>query len=281
MITIDELSSVKETRKTNLYYEEKEYLQHIFLNALSKYSENFVFKGGTCLRICFGFERASEDLDFNTNIDLGKVREIVKKCLKDFELLNIPYKIYSEKEFKGNLRIEIRFEGPLFSGKSSSTNTLKIDFNKGKVKYIKAKVIPKLFSDVPIFTIIVLDEKEILAEKIRAMTNRAEPRDFYDVWMLLNNNIIIDKNLLREKLKEEKTSLSKLKTPSKEAYEIQLRNLLQYLPPYEQVKNEVLKKVTSEHQSSLSRSPQPPINHTHNHLTNHPSIPNPYKPFIH
>lgn len=246
MISKEELNSVKETRKTTLYYEEKEYLQYIFLNAISKYPENFVFKGGTCLRICFGFERASEDLDFNTNLSIKEVKEIVSKCLKDFELLSIPYKIYSQKEFEGNLRIEIRFEGPLFTGKPSSTNALKIDFNKRKVKNTKAKVVSKLFSDVPMFTLIVLDEKEILTEKMRALTKRAEPRDLYDVWMLLSNNIRIDKALLKEKLKEEKTDLSKLKMPSKEEYEIQLKNLIKYLPSYEQVKNEVLKAIIAE-----------------------------------
>lgn len=243
MITIEELNSAKEKRKTNLYYEEKEYLQYIFLNSISKYADNFIFKGGTCLRICFGLERASEDLDFNTNLNTEKTIKIVEKCLKDFELLNIPYKIYSKKEFEGNLRIEVRFEGPLFSGKSSSTNTLKIDFNKSKVKYTKAKVIQKLFSDVPMFTIKVMDEKEILAEKIRAMTNRTESKDIYDVWMLFNNDITMDKELIREKLKEEKTKITNLKIPSKEEYETQLKNLVSHLPSYKQIKEDVLEKI--------------------------------------
>jgi hypothetical protein len=36
MISLEELNEVKEKRKTNLYYEEKEYLQYIFLNAMSR-----------------------------------------------------------------------------------------------------------------------------------------------------------------------------------------------------------------------------------------------------
>lgn len=243
MITLDELSEIKEKRKTNLYYEEKEYIQYIFLNAISKYSGNFVFKGGTCLRICFGLERASEDLDFSTTLQLNEIKEIVVKCLKDFELLNIPYKIYSEKEFKENLRVEVRFQGPLFNGNQSSSNTLKIDFNKQKVQNKVAKVVQKLFSDVPLFTLVVLDEKEILAEKIRTLVNRAEPRDLYDIWMLLNKGIKIDKNLLKEKLKEEKSKISNLKLPSKEEYERDLKNFILFIPPYEQVKKEVLEKL--------------------------------------
>lgn len=239
MISIEELNQVKIKRKTNLYYEEKEYLQYIFLNVISKYSDNFVFKGGTCLRICFEHERASEDLDFNTNLNVDKIKTVVEECLKEFKLLNINCKIYSEKVFEGNIRIEVRFEGPLFAGKLSSTNTLKIDFNKGKVKYKIVKVVHRLFSDVPQFTIVVLGEKEIFAEKIRALISRGEPKDLYDVWMLLNEKIEGDKELLLSKLKEEKVDFAKLKLPSEEEYTIALKNLVNILPPYEQVKKEV------------------------------------------
>ena len=238
MISLEELNEIKEKKKTGLYYAEKEYLQYIFLNAISKYSENFIFKGGTCLRICYGLERASEDLDFSTNLPLQRIKEIVKKCLQNFELLNIPYKIYAEREFKNNLRIEVRFQGPLYKGKSASTNTLKVDFNMQKTINKSAKVVSKLFSDVPLFTILVLNEKEVLAEKIRALVNRKQPRDLYDVWMLINKGVEIDKNLIEKKLKEEKGDLKRVSFPSKEEYERDLKSLVHVLPPYEQVKKE-------------------------------------------
>lgn len=171
------------------------------------------------------------------------MKEIIYKCLKDFEFLNIKYKIYSEKEAKGNLRTEIRFESPLFTGSQASTNTLKIDFNKQKIKNKIAKVVQKLFSDVPLFTLVVMDEKEILTEKIRALINRKESRDFYDIWMLLSKGIKIDKKLLLEKSKEEKSKLSNLKFPSREEYERDLKNLIKYIPPYEQLKKEILEAV--------------------------------------
>ncbi len=240
MISIEELNEIKERKKTNLYYEEKEYLQYIFLNAVSRYPTNFIFKGGTSLRICFGFERASEDLDFSTNLKINKLKEVIYKCLKDFELLNLESEIYSEKEFQGNLRFEIRFKGPLFQSSTRSTNTLKIDFNKRKVKNKTVKIVQKLFSDVPMFSIVVLDEREILAEKIRALINRTESRDLYDIWMLLNKGIKIDKKLLSIKLKEEKSKFSNLKLPSKEEYDRDLRSLIKIIPIYEQVKKEVL-----------------------------------------
>ncbi len=238
MINLEELNQIKEQRKTNLYYEEKEYLQYIFLNAVSRYPE-IIFKGGTCLRICFGLERASEDLDFSANLPISKIKDIIKKCLKEFEFLNIECKISSEKEFKGNLRVEARFKGPLFTGNPNSTNTLKIDFNSQETINREAKVIQKLFSDVPLFILNVLPEKEILAEKIRTMANRTQARDFYDLWALLNKKVEIDKKLIIKKLRQEKAKLSAIKILPKKEYLQGLKNLVGVVPPYEQVAKEV------------------------------------------
>lgn len=243
MISIEELKTVKEQRRTTLYYEEKEYLQYIFLHAISKYPHHFIFKGGTCLRICYGLNRASEDLDFSTTLIPSKVQEIVQKSLVDFELLNIKHHLYAKKEHQGNIRIETRFEGPLFNGSLPSTNTLKLDFNKRKVHHPLAKVIPQLFSDIPSFTLMILEEKEIVAEKIRALVRRGESRDLYDVWMLLQKGIEIDLPLLRKKLQEERADLSKIRFPSAEEYIQDLKNLISFIPPYAQVRVEVEKRI--------------------------------------
>lgn len=239
MITREELVRIKERRKTTLYYAEKEYLQYVFLHALAKYPEQFVFKGGTCLRICYGLERASEDLDFCMNISLSSVKDVMKHCLKNFELLNIKHTLYTEKEFAGNIRFEIRFEGPLFAGNPESTNTLKIDFNKSRVYYPLAKVVPPLFSDVPLFVLNAMHEKEILAEKIRALINRGESRDLYDLWVLLSKHVEVDKKLVVIKLREEKSKLADLPFPSQQKYERDLKVLVSLLPPYNQVVEEV------------------------------------------
>ncbi len=243
MISLEELRKVKELRRTTLYYEEKEYLQYIFLYAISRYTDDFIFKGGTCLRICYGLNRASEDLDFSTTLIPSKVQENVQKSLVDFDLLNIKHKQYATKEYQGNIRIEARFEGPLYNGSLSSTNTLKLDFNKRKVHHPLAKVIPKLFSDIPPFTIMILEEKEILIEKIRALANRGESRDLYDVWILLQKGTEIDQPLLRKKLREEQADLSKIRFPGAEEYVQDLKNLISFVPPYAQVRAEVEKKM--------------------------------------
>lgn len=239
MISKKELAEIKERKKTNLYYEEKEYLQYIFLNAISR-DDGFVFKGGTCLRICYGLERASEDLDFTSSFGLSKIRKIFYECLNDFSLLNIEHEDPVEKEHQGNIRFEVRFHGPLYNGRLNSANTLKIDFNKRKVYSKRAVVVSKLFSDVPLFTLSVLSEEEILSEKIRCLVNRAQPRDLYDIWMLIQKGVSVDKKLLNKKLKEENSKLSNIKLPSRKEYETDLGQLVMKLPDYEQAQDEVM-----------------------------------------
>lgn len=245
MISKEELVELKQMRKINLYYLEKEYLQYIFLKAISKYGDKIVFKGGTCLRICYGLERASEDLDFSFSFNLKKLKEIILICLKDFEFLGIESFNLIEREFEGNIRFEIKFKGPLFNGNINSANNLKIDFNKNKIFYKKSKVIKQVFSDVPTFVLVVLDEKEILAEKVRAIANRKQARDLYDLWILLEKGVEIDKKLIKDKLKEEKINLNKIQFISKESYEQDLRNLISFIPNYNQVKKEVEKFIKS------------------------------------
>lgn len=239
MISKEELIELRNKKKINLYYLEKEYLQYIFLSAISKYGDLFVFKGGTCLKICYGLERASEDLDFSFNASISFLRKIVKDCLKSFNLLGIEYFDLVEKKYMGNIRFEIKFKGPLFNGNLNSSNNLKIDFNKNKVFFKNAKVIKQEFSDVNTFVLVVLQEKEILAEKIRAIANRKQARDLYDLWILLGKKVEIDKSLIKKKLKEEKVDLKNIKLISKENYKQDLRNLLGFIPDYEQVKKEI------------------------------------------
>jgi predicted nucleotidyltransferase component of viral defense system len=238
MISREELERVRDKRGMNLYYAEKEYLQYVFLHAVSRH-EGFAFKGGTCLRICYGMERASEDLDFSAALDAKGMRAVFAECMKDFGLLNISHEKPVEKESRGNIRFEVRFRGPLYDGDRKSTNTLKIDFSRAAVKMVVPKVAPRIFSDVPVFTLIALAEEEILAEKVRALAARGQPRDMYDVWMLLQAGVKMDKALLKEKLAEGRNSLEGIKFPGRAEYESDLKGLVARLPDYGHVRKYV------------------------------------------
>ena len=79
----------------------KEFLQYPVLNFIynDKNYKNFIFTGGSCLRICFKAPRLSEDLDFDL-------------CAKDYQKLNLSkmanqLKLY----FKNNYLIDISVKG--------------------------------------------------------------------------------------------------------------------------------------------------------------------------
>lgn len=243
MIDKEELIRIKNQKDIPLYYLEKEYLQYILLYSISNNTDAVIFKGGTCLRIVYEFSRASEDLDFNTTLSIKELKKLLNTCLKDFSALGIAHDIYSEKSFRGNYRIEIRFNGPLYNNDIRTSNVIKIDFNKRKTHSAESVVIKKLFTDVAPFTLRVMSKQELLTEKLRALMMRKQPRDLYDVWMLLSIGVIIDKKLLNSKLKEDNISSFKFNIPSKKSYITDLKTLMHTVPDYNQVVNDVKKKL--------------------------------------
>ena len=112
------------------------------------------------------------------------------------------------------------------------------------MKNREARVIKKLFSDVPPFTIFVMKKEEILAEKLRALQMRAKPRDLYDIWILLNLNVKVNRKLLYSKLREDNIFKFKLKFPSKKEYNNNLKMLLTNVPDYNQVVSDVKSRVS-------------------------------------
>ena len=67
---------------------EKELIHYDIFKALADTdaSRNFVFQGGTCLRLCYGSPRLSEDLDFSLgshfqSVEKHKIKEIIEEYL--------------------------------------------------------------------------------------------------------------------------------------------------------------------------------------------------------
>ena len=83
----------------------KEYLQYPALNFIynSRDYKNFIFTGGSCLRICFGAPRLSEDLDFDLykkdyqKLDLPKMADDLKECFERKYLIELKTKCQADK----------------------------------------------------------------------------------------------------------------------------------------------------------------------------------------
>lgn len=145
----------------------------------SSLRDKLVFKGGTALHHCYLNQmRFSEDLDF-TSLDSNIKLEDVKKIFEPYDFLEI------KKEYTSDATIKIErltYNGPL--GQPNSLK-LEIDFIQNVIlpaKDLEYKNIWKVDTKVK-----VMDIREMVAEKIRATSDRARYRDFYDLFQILKN----------------------------------------------------------------------------------------------
>lgn len=205
MIDLIELRKISNIKNLNLGQAEKYFYQDVLLFILyKKYARELVFKGGTALSKCYGFDRFSEDLDFTVN-DINNLKETLDYGLKDF---NIKYEL-DEKKFKDSLQIKISINGPLFNGSKQSLCTVKLDFSfREKVLLGKEiiKIRPNLAS-LPFFDVIIMNKKEIFAEKIRAIMTRKQARDLYDLYYL--DDSVCEIELINKKLSYYNMSFNK------------------------------------------------------------------------
>ena len=141
--------------------------------------DKLVFKGGTALHHCYLNQmRFSEDLDF-TSLDRNMKLEDVKKIFEPYDFLEV------KKEYVSNATIKL--ERLMYTGPLGQPNSLKleIDFIQNVIlpaKDVEYKNIWKVDTRVR-----VMDIREIVAEKIRATSDRARYRDFYDLFQILKN----------------------------------------------------------------------------------------------
>lgn len=170
----------------------KEYLQYKILDIIfsSKYGSRLVFMGGTAIRIVYGLDRFSEDLDLD-NIDLSQ---------EEFEKLVEHIKIELEKDgisvefrntFQNVYHCYLKFPRILFANNLSPLKDEKImiridSFKTGKrIGEIKNKAIIRadVFTEIKVYSSSLL-----LAQKIEALFNRkrSKGRDIYDIVYLFS-----------------------------------------------------------------------------------------------
>lgn len=165
-------------------------------------ANNWIFKGGTCLKKCF-FEtyRFSEDLDFTlrdaAQIDEGFLKQAFAQVGEwVYEQTGIEVPI-DKQEFNTyeNPRGAISCQGKIsYKGPISSTHALpriKLDLTADE-RIVLDPVQTQIFhpySDAPEagIGVIAYDYIEAFAEKFRALAERTRPRDLYDVVNLYRN----------------------------------------------------------------------------------------------
>ena len=180
----------------------KEALQIYTLNFIysSTYGEKFLFKGGTCLRLCFDLPRLSEDLGFDIKnyqeFDVKKFcRDLKNYFTKQLQYKEVKIKIAGSKK-QIFLKFPIMNQLGLTKNKSKSNVLfLRIDLNPTDSSIFKEKV--SLYSSYDFnFLIKSYSLADLFASKIAAILQRTfrkgkknlitfKGRDYFDlIWFL-------------------------------------------------------------------------------------------------
>ncbi|HII39125.1 TPA: nucleotidyl transferase AbiEii/AbiGii toxin family protein [Candidatus Micrarchaeota archaeon] len=189
----------------NLSQKEKDYLQHWSLRFLSQSGFSGVFKGGTCLQKAFNLPRYSEDLDFT----LDDSKEPDFDSLAAFlNSAGFSVRSHAEKNGANSTSVKLRARGPLYNGAAISEATITFDFSKREKTLFKPvpTTITPSYPDLLPYSIRAMDEREITAEKIRAIITRSSARDLFDLYFLLHRNSPPDKKTVDAKLSFYSTS---------------------------------------------------------------------------
>jgi predicted nucleotidyltransferase component of viral defense system len=188
-------------------------MEAIHLHLLSALSEagvlqHVVFRGGTALRLCYGGERYSEDLDFvcgtagaslkDAALDalVDKALDITRKTLErdfDIDAALITLKRPAQPEIvKGGGVAVVAWQivVPLDPARRAPKSRVKIEFANVPSYEFKPSVVSAMPGLVQIQDVILNAEtpNEILADKAVALTARKvlKFRDVWDVWYLVN-----------------------------------------------------------------------------------------------
>lgn len=242
MITRKELAEYAKMTGLNLGQAEKDYFQNMLLFVLYQiYSTDLIFKGETALKKCYGLNRFSEDLDFTCTGEFDM--EEVQKGLKRFKLEFTA----KRKEYENGLKITLSIKGPLYTGVPQSLCGFIVDvsFRENVILPSEIKTIGRFLEEIPSFDVVVMQEKEILAEKIRAILSRKKARDVYDLWFLLGKDVEADATLIEEKFKYYKQSwdikeLEKKLDGIEDIWITELKHQVRNIPEFREVKNLIL-----------------------------------------
>jgi predicted nucleotidyltransferase component of viral defense system len=186
---------------------EKDYVLGWVLAGISDHPQlknNWIFKGGTCLKKAYFEEyRFSEDLDFTVldqkQIALPFLTEVFREIsawVYEESGIQIPetkieFELYKTKREQVSCQGKLSYIGPLTPTSPRQWPRIKLDLTANEILVGKPLEFELYhpYSDLPKSGIHILSYSysEIFAEKIRALVERTRPRDLYDVIHLFHH----------------------------------------------------------------------------------------------
>jgi hypothetical protein len=150
------------------------------------------------------------------------------------------------------LYLRFKIKGPLYTGSERSTCFIVVDISL-REKVILPPLIKRIgwnHPELPVFDVVVMQEAEILAEKVRAILTRTRARDVYDIFFLIQKGIEPQLDLINEKLSyynltfNYQTFIEKLNEIEK-VWENELSQLVKILPEFSEVREIIPSKFST------------------------------------
>ncbi len=202
MIKKEELLRIASLKGLQPRFAELDYLQDItLLGIYREFGNKLVFKGGTCLYKLYKLNRFSEDLDFTAEKGF-KQKDFFAKLPYIFSLFNLNCSVKVEP-FPRSINVYLEINGPLYDGRKESRSRIILNISSREKVFSSPLRIPYIssYQEVRPFDIYAMEEREILAEKVRTVYQREKARDVYDIWYLLAiKKVPVDFILVRKKL---------------------------------------------------------------------------------
>lgn len=249
---------------------EKDYILSWILWGIANHEQLakiMVFKGGTVLKkVYFEDYRFSEDLDFTLLENDISNEQVFDWFNEIFDLIkeeaNVPLKKIDDDEDDENklkeekedgLNFYIGYVGPL--GGFGNNKKVKVDISKcEKLEFepvVKNAIVD--YSDLEEYTLLCYPLEELLVEKLRCTMQRMQPRDYYDIWYLVEvekmdvdfyTNEFRNKCISKEQNPEDFHKKLELKLPQYKArWQKSMNDQIKDLPDFEQVEREVSRKI--------------------------------------
>jgi predicted nucleotidyltransferase component of viral defense system len=249
MLTKAQIQRFAQRNGIGMQVQERDYLQHLLLWLLYSRSQDLIYKGGTALRMVYGGNRYSEDLDFNGESDVAALQsfwqEIVARLLDFGVSAELRREWVSEVEYS----FDVSFQGPLYDERDRSKGKVRVDINRRPEEVAaRRELVTSEYDDVSPFVVTVLTREHLLAEKVRALLVRGKPRDLYDIWLLLNHGVPLDDALIERKLalyemRWDQDALVDALDRVQVDWERDLRHLLPQFVPYETAREGVMTRL--------------------------------------
>lgn len=247
MLTKRQLQRIAQRHGIGLQAQERDYIQHLFLSVLYGRSQALLFKGGTALRVLHRSPRYSEDLDFNTTLDLADTKVLFRRAIVDLARFGVTAVARNEWESAVGYSFDLSFQGPLYDGRNRSKGKVRVDTNlRPEEVATERRLVSAEYDDVVPFLLTALTVEHLFAEKVRALLIRGKARDLYDLWFLLEQGIDVDLDLINTKLALYETAFiverfQQQVEALRDGWERDLRPLLAQVPEFALVLEQVLR----------------------------------------